>query len=188
MTGSVRSSTRRAAPAAIPARPSRPRSSQRPMARLQRAASRRGSAMRPAIPIRSMAGRSSRAPCRGSKAKGTVTYRTEGEGPVSVAFAPALGPLDPATRLGPRLAPPLAGIGRIGAGRSGRHSRRRGSGRPRRRRGQGTRPPAAGRRDRPLWLEGLRRDARPAGRGRVHAGYRHVEPAQPASAWRLHQG
>ncbi len=50
----------------------------------------------------------------GLESEGTVTYRPAGEGPMAVAFVPAFGALDPATRLGPRLAPPLAGIGRIG--------------------------------------------------------------------------
>ncbi|SHF12455.1 CxxC motif-containing protein, DUF1111 family [Kaistia soli DSM 19436] len=50
----------------------------------------------------------------GLQSEGTVTYTVRDGLPMAVAFAPAFGPLAPATRLGPRLAPPLAGIGRIG--------------------------------------------------------------------------
>ena len=50
----------------------------------------------------------------GLASEGTVTYRATEGAPMAVTFQPAFGPLAPTTRLGPRLAPPLAGIGRIG--------------------------------------------------------------------------
>ncbi|MBZ9936500.1 hypothetical protein LB518_09355 [Mesorhizobium sp. BR1-1-16] len=49
----------------------------------------------------------------GLESEGTVTYRAHEGLPMAVSFAPAFGALAPGTRLGPRLAPPLAGIGRI---------------------------------------------------------------------------
>lgn len=51
---------------------------------------------------------------QGLASEGVVAYRTRDGAPLAVAFTPAFGPPGSATRLGPRLAPPLAGIGRIG--------------------------------------------------------------------------
>ncbi len=50
----------------------------------------------------------------GLESEGTVTYRADDGAAMAVAFTPAFGPPASATRLGPRVAPPLAGIGRIG--------------------------------------------------------------------------
>ncbi len=50
----------------------------------------------------------------GLESEGTVAYRAKDGTAMAVTFAPAFGPVAPATKLGPRLAPPLAGIGRIG--------------------------------------------------------------------------
>lgn len=50
----------------------------------------------------------------GLASEGTVTYRVTQGGATKADFAPAFGALAETTKLGPRLAPPLAGIGRIG--------------------------------------------------------------------------
>lgn len=50
----------------------------------------------------------------GLASEGTVTYRVAPGEPTRAEFTPAFGALADTTKLGPRLAPPLAGIGRIG--------------------------------------------------------------------------
>lgn len=51
----------------------------------------------------------------GLSSEGTVDYVVMPEHPTRILFTPAFGPLAAQTRMGARLAPPLVGIGRIGA-------------------------------------------------------------------------